>query len=482
MEQPKPKDVNERLQNGTLPFDPAEGASPMGAPESETRAKVVRLRRRRLPKLERGDHAELAEHLVSQLAEVGPVVFDVGDLFRYDPTSGIWRPVDVAEQSGIVQAMAGAEVECDTKPLRIDAQDVAGAAKLAHHRVTRAHFFADATPGLAFANVFVHVDSSGLILRPHSPEHRARAGYPFAFRADASASRWQEFLGSLFRDDADKGSKIDLLQEFFGASLLGVAARYQRAIVAIGSGANGKSTTIEVIQHVMPLGVCATIPPQQWHQEYRRAKLAGVRFNAVSELPEADIIDSEPVKAIISGDAIDARHIRQDPFSFRPTAGHFFAANRLPATNDSSDGFWRRLIVIRFGRRFAPAEQNPRLATEIVEAERPGIIRWMLDGAHRLLATNAYTEPASAAEELEKWRLSSNSVATFVTERVTRGGWTPARRLYKVYRDFCSDSGFRAVSIKVFNARMTDLNLPASDHHDGHFYPLSLSCEASVCA
>lgn len=477
------QDVNDRLRMGTLPRDPMADAVPMSEPSappaSGARANVVKLRRQQTPSLVRGDHVELATMLLRQLSAAGPVAFDEGQLYRYDPTTGIWSVVVESEQSRIVQGFAGARVACDAKPLRIGAPDASGAMRLARDQAAQPGFFVAAPPGLAFTDRFVMVDAKGLVIEKHAPENRARAGYDFPFSADAKTEKWTQFLRDLFADDDDADDKIACVQEFAGACLLGIATRYQRALIARGHGADGKSKLITVLMASMPKGTCAAIPPQQWDCEYRRAMLAGIRFNAVSELPETEILASEPVKAIIAGDLIDARPIHRDPFCFQPISGHLFAANRLPGATDTTHGFWRRWIVLAFCRRFAEDEQNKGIAEEIIAAERPGVVTWMLSGAQRLLKEGTYTIPKSAAAELERWRERANSVSLFLKEKAVRtddrSSWTKATPLYKSYRSYCEDAGLSPVSKPKFSDRMTDLGAGSTRGSEGMLYPVSVS-------
>jgi putative DNA primase/helicase len=314
-------------------------------------------------------------------------------------------------------------------------------------------------------------------LHDHSPEHRARTGYPFTYDR-RSPTRFLAFLESVWRDDADKDEKIALVQEFGGACLIGNATTYQRAIVSKGAGANGKGVTTQILVAAMPPESTTAIPPQEMGNEYRRAMLAGKRLNVVNELPEADIIDSEAFKAVVAGDPIVGRHIRQPPFTFQPVAGHFFAANRLPGTNDLTHGFWRRLVVLEFNRSFTtdPA-RNPHLAREIIDTELPAIVSWLLEGAVRLMREREYTVPASHSQAVAEWRRNADQVAQFVEERTRPLGagealGEGASDLYAAYRQWAIQNGHRPVAANKFGSRMSDLGRPSEHTKHGNRYPL----------
>jgi P4 family phage/plasmid primase-like protien len=443
----------------------------------------------------RGDHVEIALHTLAELeGEGAPVIFDYGSMHRFDEALGLWSPLDEATVSRVIQSFAGVAIQGEKKPLRIRAGDVSGATRLAAHRVARPGFFAEAPRGLAFANGFVSVSAEGIgELRPHSPDNRARLGYAFAYERGPAPMRWLQFLDGVFRDDADKQEKILLVQEFFGASLVGIAPTFQRCFVALGDGENAKSKLGDIILAAMPAGSTCAIPPQAFEQEYRRAMLAGKRLNFVSELPEAEIIASESFKAIIDGSTITGRAIREAPFDFRPVAGHYYAANKLPGTNDQTHAFWRRFIVVTFNRCFEgdPA-RDPLVAEKIIAAELPAIVVWLLDGAARMLRQGEYTIPASHHEAIAKWRRGADQVALFLDERTTGSNeprpslegpndWTAASILYDEFVRWADRNRHRPMASNKFGTRMSDLKRAPHKTKRGAYYPVRIlgSGEAS---
>lgn len=431
---------------------------------------------------ERGDHVELAERLEARLRADGEVVHEDGVTWRYSERSHIFEPVQPAELSQIVQGFAGCKVKIEKKPLRLRASDVTGAIKLAQDLLTRPGFFAAAPAGVVFESSFVEVKPDEIIQHEHSPEHRARFAYSFGFKQDPKPRLLLEFFQQVFRDDADAAQKVSLVQEYVGASMLGLATRYQRSLTKLGPGANGKGVIATIIERAMPPGSCVAIAPQDFGNEYRAAMLAGKLLNVVSELPEADILDSEAFKAVIAGDSRTGRHIRRDPFTFKPIAGHIFAANRLPGTSDQTHGFWRRFIVLGFNRIFHEHEQDPTLAERIVNAELPAIVSWFLLGAQRALKQGGYTVPDSSAALVDKWRKSADQVRGFVddwTERlppeanVTDG--TLAEPLYRSFKTWSVENGHRPMASNKFGERMAAIGLGSTHTRLGNFYPVKLA-------
>lgn len=430
---------------------------------------------------DRGDHVECGGRLVASLRAVAPTTYTDNRFYQYDDAAGIFRPLERPALSRAVQGFSGSQIKGDKKPLRLKASDVSGAIQMASDQCADPTFFTTTKPGIAFTDCFVEVTPEKIIQHEHSPEHRARFSFEFGFRHAAQPTQLLEFCAQVFRDDADRAEKIALIQEYFGVALLGLATKYQRALVFLGDGANGKGVMSSVIEQCMPPGSVCSIPPQDVGQEYRRAELAGKLINIVSELPETDIMDSESWKSVVAGDIMTGREIRQSPFTFKPVAGHIYSANRLPGTTDQSHGFWRRLVVLGWNRIFAESEQNPLLADEIVLAERPLIISWALHGAQRTLARGNYTMPATSDGAKDRWRAQADQVRAFIDAWTTpleldasKYEWTAAESLYGAYRTWANENGHRSVASNTFGERMRLLGLGSQSDGRARRYPVRL--------
>ena len=431
---------------------------------------------------QRGDHVELAHHLVDTMRVSGDVVFTEGSLHQYAAVWGTWCTVDEATQSKIVQDCAGATVRTGkhkTKPLRLRSSDVHGSVRLARDQLAHPGFFNDRMPGLAFANGFMKIDRTGFTFLPHSADHRAQYAFPFDYNPDARRPMFDDFLAELFVGDADAHEKALFLQEFFGTALIGRSTEYQKALVLLGEkGSNGKSTLIKIVDRVMPFGTTSAIPPQDWDQEYRRNLIVNKLLNMVSELPENDIMATESFKAMVTGDPMLARPIREAPFTFHPKAGHVFAANKLPGSSDGTNGFWRRFVVVRCNRQFAEQGARRDIDKDIVSSERQGIVLWMLEGAARVARNGGYGLPPSSDAERDHWKLQANPAALFLEEcthdaPVSSLG-TVAAALYVQFRVWCEQNGHRVPSSTKFGMRLRELGKSPEKRRDGWWYPVLL--------
>ncbi len=433
----------------------------------------------------RGDHVELGRALLEAIGGADPlktVVFDEGILYRYVAEHGLWAPTTGDDCSRLVQGFAGTPVSSKRMAgVCINATDIKGAVKCAEDQAaTRPNFFREAPEGVSFKNGFLEVRGTGTTLKRFSIHNRSRSGYWFPYAENATTPPlFGRFLADVFRGDADADDKIAFLQEHAGVSLLGRAPKFQRCALMVGGGDCGKSTYADIIMGCFPDNSIATVAPQTMHKEYDRATLVGKLLNYVAEMPEGDIVDGGPLKALTDGSPISARQPYGRVFQFKSEAGQLLNANRLPGTNDQTHGFFRRFGIIEFNRSFTDdPSKNVNMAAEIIAAERAAIAAWLIAGAVRLIARGAYNLPASHTAALKQWQMGVDQIRAFLADQThplrVKEAAIGATALYDHYARWAIDNGHKALSSSRFGVRLKELKCGSYHTKNGNRYPLAL--------
>jgi len=441
----------------------------------------------------RGDHTEVSLALIGDLQNLagGPSpVSHAGRLYLHDPATGLWTELPEPSLHVRVATYAGTPVAAP-KPyeLRVNRSDQTGVSAMVASAIRAASPDPlPATEGAAFHDGMLLPDGS---FRPFVPgdyvlaEHALDVPYldPTTATPPPPPRRWLRFLEEIYANEPDTPTRILVLQEFLGAALFGVATRYQRALVLLGeTGANGKSVLLTVIGHLFPTLARGAIAPHHLEgtsSEYYRAMLLRLRLNVVSELPENELMDTSTLKAVISGDEVIAREIRESPFRGRPKAAWIIAANALPPVRDTSGGFWRRQLVfthnVRFDGKGSNPAADPHLADRLL-AELPGIAAWAAEGGRRLLAQQGYTTLASSDALVDQWARDNDPIRRFIEEHTTPVSnqdeiLLPAARLYTAYRSWAQDNGNSTTSSARFYRRLPGLGLRPRHTKAGNVYP-----------
>ncbi|MBY0229085.1 MAG: hypothetical protein K2W96_07390 [Gemmataceae bacterium] len=215
------------------------------------------------------------------------------------------------------------------------------------------------------------------------PEYFTTQRLPFVHIPDADCPLWEGTLDRLLPRRGKDDRRREVLQEFMGWTLLAGDLSYQRFLVLVGAGSNGKSTILDAWEALLGRDNVSHVPLSQLDGEFRLCEMTGKMANIAGDMPRLEKVEEGVLKQLTSGDRIQVNRKHLPPVTMRPTAKLVFGTNALPPFADRSDGVWRRLIALPFLEQIPPEEVDPRRAERLME-ELPGIFNWALAGAARL--------------------------------------------------------------------------------------------------
>ncbi|MFJ8995559.1 phage/plasmid primase, P4 family [Streptomyces sp. NPDC102279] len=269
--------------------------------------------------------------------------------------------------------------------------------------------------------------------------------------------RWAQFIADTFGEDSDVAAFV---QRLAGYSASG-DTRFHILPFLNGPGGNGKSVILDVLRII--LGDYAATAPntflmagQQQH-ETEVARLHGLRLVVVSEVNQDARFDEAKMKLLTGGDALTARFMRQDHFTFEPTHHLWLMGNHLPAVKAGGDSFWRRLRLIPFTRSVPPERKIEGLARILADEEGPGILAWMIAGAVDVF-TAGLREPAAVMAFTETYAEEEDSLARFMSDCCYLGGGANVTintaKLRAAYDDWCRAEGETPLKPQVFGREL----------------------------
>lgn len=323
--------------------------------------------------------------------------------------------------------------------------------------------------GVNFANGFL---DENLILQDHSPDYGMVYTLPFRYLPEQAGNSpyFFGFLEDSWGHDDDFGAKKNALQEALAVTLFGLGPRYQRVILAQGVAKSGKSQLLKIAQSLVPDDAKCFVPPNDWADRFLPTMMHEKLINVCGELSEKKKIDGQRFKDIVDGAEMSGQRKGQDIFKFRPICTHWFASNHTPKTEDTSEGFTRRWLILEFNRPVPPEKRRTDLGDIIVAEEREAIVAWAVLALPRLLTNNEYTLPTSHKQLIREVAQENNSVRFFMQESPTvkvdptvDSSGKPTNRtletkLYKEYWSFCfGPGGAKPVGSRVFRQRMREM-------------------------
>ena len=211
------------------------------------------------------------------------------------------------------------------------------------------------------------------------------------------------------------------------------------------------------------------------------AALSSKRFVTAVETNESAELNEGRLKALTGSDLITARFLYRELFTFNPTAKFWLAFNHKPKVSDDSPGFWRRVRLIPFLKRFTADQADPNLL-DTLRGEASGILNWSVEGARRW-QEGGLQPPAIIGEASEAYREEGDVLKEFLEDGylVDPIGQIPVATLWKAYVRWAELNHERQVDRKTFSQKMQMRGFKkVRTGHDRNWTWLGLSLKTSL--
>jgi putative DNA primase/helicase len=291
---------------------------------------------------------------------------------------------------------------------------------------------------------------------PHNPNLKLTKLAPVTYDPNADCPKWKAFLQRIFNDNE---RLIRFVQRAVGYSLTG-STREQCLFFLYGTGANGKSTFLEVIRallgdYAMSAEFTTFVTDRKSSVRNDIARLHSARLVTAIEVGEGKRFAEELIKTLTGGDTVAARFLYREFFEFKPRFKVWLAANYKPEIRGTDYAIWRRIRLIPFTVTIPPDEQIPDLAEQLKE-ELSGILNWALEGLRDWL-TNGLQPPPEVTEATEAYRAEMDIAGLFIQDACVLDpkAVTPSKTLYDAFREWCAENGHELLTPKQFGRRLS---------------------------
>ena len=309
---------------------------------------------------------------------------------------------------------------------------------------------------LSMANGLVDLDAllrgDPITVRKPNPNWFSPVSLPYAFDPDAQCPLWLDFLKEIFEGDQER---ISILQEWFGYSLVTTTAE-QKFLLLIGEGRNGKGVVCEALTAVLGEENVSNVPLEVFGDKFQLAGTIGKLANIATEVGELARTAEATLKQFTGGDRMYFDRKNRPGVNIRPTARLVLSANNRPKFADTSNGVWRRMILIPFNLQIPPERMDRDLVKKL-KSELSGILNWAVRGEQRLREQRGFTESRVVTEALSEYRQESNPASVFLADHVEADpcGTVPCSELYKGYQEWCVQTGNKPLNDTGFGKEIT---------------------------
>lgn len=243
-----------------------------------------------------------------------------------------------------------------------------------------------------------------------------------------------------------------VLEEILGHILL-VNKFPHKIFFLTGSGANGKSTFVEMITKWTG-ELSSHVDIANFDDGTSLASLIGKIVNVADDVDAIYLEKSKNLKTMASGNTVGARAIYSQPITLKNTATLIFTANEPPVFKDKSDGIGRRLVIIPFENKVKTRIYNldELLSTDIAKSY---LLNLALAGVKRIYDNKLEMSTSETIEQATKqYYLDNDSVLAYLNEHKYFDG-NVVKRVYEQYVDFCDERNLKPVSQLTFTKRIT---------------------------
>lgn len=295
-------------------------------------------------------------------------------------------------------------------------------------------------------------------LREHKRNDFITKVTPINYIPDAAHTLWDDFLKRILADDQEL---IAFMQRAIGYAITGLTTE-QCLFILYGHGANGKSTFLQSISHILDAYAMQT-PTETLLIKGKGAipndvaRLKGARFVTASEAEAEQQLAENLIKQMTGGDTLSARFLHQEFFDFKPTHKLFLGTNYKPVIKGTDHAIWRRIRLIPFEVTISENERDSQMLEKLC-TESEGILAWAIEGC-RIWNNDGLGVPPSVKKATEVYRGEMDVIAQFVDDCCEKGTefTVTSSDLYSAFSEWCSKNGEHTVTKKKLNLRLKEL-------------------------
>lgn len=269
------------------------------------------------------------------------------------------------------------------------------------------------------------------------------------------------------------GTSALTVKQYIGYMFFTTYKYFQAYIILVAPGGDGKSTTINYINSLLPesevshISLQALTASEKSSKNFSLSGLRNKRLNSRNDITDDFIQDASMLKTLTGNDPIYASVKFHEDTSFINHAKLIFACNSLPEFRDTSKGFNRRAYIITthgingFSKKYdmkAILQERGAFIKECIkafcdrmqdQAKKADVKEWQL-----------YRDKQTIANSVE-WSVSNDQVQQFLDECAypqseAKGEKRALDTTYFAYVNWTKNSGVKPLGKKKFNDQLRE--------------------------
>lgn len=232
-----------------------------------------------------------------------------------------------------------------------------------------------------------------------------------------------------------------------------------RIFTFIGSGRNGKGQFFNVIKKFLGQKNCASTQLKLLSEN--RFETFNIYRKLIAVMGETDyaIINStDMLKRLSGGDLIRYEKKNKDAFSDENYTKLLISTNSLPSSGDTSDGWYRRWLIIEFPNEFPEGRD---VYTNIPDKEYEALAAKIIKILPELLKRGGFSHEGDIKERARRYIAASNPLIPFIREYciadpANEDLYAPLGKVFTRYNSWLRKQKKRAVKMQEFKTVLTN--------------------------
>ena len=367
--------------------------------------------------------------LTKHLMEVDHYIFSVEDEMLRVYQDGVYVADEVRDTERLIEKLLGSAVKTHQVAATMKLLQDQNAQKITRH---------PDWINLKNGRYCLH---SGAVLS-HQPEFKSVIQLPVEYDSRAECPAFDKWI----RDVLPNADNQYLLLQLIGYSML-QDVRFGKIVVLYGPTHTGKSTCLDLVKAFLGgINVSAVSLHALDNEDMRfaRSQIAGKLANLSADLSSKHLAGDSQVKQIASGDSMTVEHKGVKPFTISPFATLWNSSNQLPVSNDRTDAWYERLVILPFMQQHKGEKADREILDKLTQpSEMSGILNKVLEALQVLLDENQFRTTESTDEMLMEYRTHNDQVNRYLSERCVKveDGEIREDTIYQDYEEWAASEG-----------------------------------------
>jgi len=320
------------------------------------------------------------------------------------------------------------------------------------HRTNKVNseFFGGRSGVMNFKNGMLDLKTKDFM--EHKPEYGFTTTLDYEYDPKALCPSFDKFMEAI---TCNRKGLENILLEFAGYSFSSMEYRWHKCLIMEGEGSNGKSTFIEILCELAGVEAYSNLLLTDLSNDAKLFLMMNKLFNIAEETPRKGLLDSSVFKIITSGGRYQVKQLYKQPqMVMENRTKLIMACNELPNNFDSSNGFFRRLIIVPFEQKFVEGVNADVHILTKLKKELPGILNRIIEGYDRLIMQNGFTKADEVDNAISDYKRATDTVSEWFYDHAEVTGRIDDKlvtnELFLRYVDWCEKYKCKFKSKNIF--------------------------------